>query len=334
MEDVPRPLPSPPVKFMDRLRAFMRAKRLAFRTEETYCRWIRDYIRFHGMQRPERLKSEHIDDWLRHLACDRSVSINTQKTALNAVVFLYRQFLHLDIGTLNFTRANKGRKLPVVFNQDEAMRILSFLKGASWLVASLMYGSGLRVMEAVRLRMQDFDFEQRALTVREAKGNKERRTLLPESLIAPLQAQIEMAMALHRRDCEEGFGAIYRSEASSVGAKDGNMALLYVFPADEPAFCPRMQVMRRHHLREQQVRRAVARAIDKANIRKKGSCHTFRHSFATHLLAAGTDIRTIQELLGHSDVKTTMIYTHVLGKHAHDTLSPLDRLGADHSSSE
>ncbi|MBB5212707.1 integron integrase [Microbulbifer hydrolyticus] len=330
MEDVPRPLPSPPVKFMDRLRAFMRAKRLAFRTEETYCRWIRGYIRFHGMQRPEHLNGEHIDDWLRHLACDRSVSINTQKTALNAVVFLYRQFLRLDIGTLNFTRANKGRKLPVVFSQDEAMRILSFLKGESWLVASLMYGSGLRVMEAVRLRIQDFDFEQQAITVNEAKGNKARRTLLPAALVAPLQAQVEMAMALHRRDCEEGVGAIYRPEANSVSAKHDKTALLYVFPADGPAFCPSMQVMRRHHIREQQVRRAVARAIGKAEIRKAASCHTFRHSFATHLLAAGTDIRTIQELLGHSDVKTTMIYTHVIGEHANDTLSPLDRLAAEH----
>lgn len=333
MEDVPRPLPSPPVKFMDRLRAFMRAKRLAVRTEETYCRWIRDYIRFHGMQRPEALKGEHIDDWLRHLACDRSVSINTQKTALNAVVFLYRQFLKHDIGTLNFTRANKGRRLPVVFNQDEATKVLSLLRGASWLVASLMYGSGLRIMEAVRLRIRDFDFEQRALTVHETKGNKERRTLLPASLVAPLQAQVEMAMALHRRDREEGFGAIYQPDASPVSAKRNNTALLYVFPADEPAFCPRMQVIRRHHIREQQVRRAVARAIGKAGISKAASCHTFRHSFATHLLAAGTDIRNIQEMLGHSDVKTTMIYTHVIGQHTNDTLSPLDRLAVEQSSS-
>ena len=332
MEDVPRPLPSPPAKFMDRLRAFMRAKRLAYRTEDTYCRWIRDYIRFHGMQRPENLNSEHIDEWLRHLACDRSVTINTQKTALNSVVFLYRQFLQRDIGALNFTRANKGRKLPVVFSRDEAARVLSFLRGASWLAASMMYGSGLRVMEAVRLRIQDIDFEQRALMVNEAKGDKARRTLLPESLVAPLQAQIEMAMALHGRDREEGFGAIYSPEVASGKAKPNNTALLYLFPADDLAFCPRMRVMRRHHLREQKVRRAVARAIGKAQINKAASCHTFRHSFATHLLATGTDIRNIQELLGHSDVKTTMIYTHVMGRHTVDTISPLDQVTAQSSS--
>ena len=322
MEDVPRPLPSSPTKFMDRLRAFMRARRLAYRTEETYCRWIRDYIRFHNMQRPERLNSEHIDVWLRHLACDRSVSINTQKTALNAAVFLYRQFLQRDIGTLNFTRANKGRKLPVVFNHEEAMRVLSFLRGASWLAASLMYGSGLRVMEAVRLRIRDIDFEQRSLTVNEAKGNKARRTLLPTSLVAPLQAQVEMAAALHRRDHEEGFGAIY---APINGRQNNDTAWLYLFPAAELAYCPRMQVMRRHHIREQQVRRAVARAIGKANINKAASCHTFRHSFATDLLASGTDIRNIQELLGHGNVRTTMIYTHVIGKHTEGSISPLDR---------
>ncbi|WP_226662462.1 integron integrase [Microbulbifer aggregans] len=324
MEDVPRPLPAQPTRFMDRLRAFMRTKRLAYRTEETYCRWIRDYIRFHNMQRPEKLGAEQIDEWLCHLACNRSVSINTQKTALNALVFLYTQFLRRDIGHLNFTRANKGRKLPVVFSHDEAMRVLSLLRGQCWLAASLMYGSGLRVMEAVRLRIRDLDFDNLALTVNEAKGSKARRVLLPQSLVMPLRAQIDMAVALHRQDLVKGCGSIYVPGAKSSKPAHRNLALLYLFPADEPAFCPYMQVMRRHHMREQQVRRAVARAIEKAGVKKKASCHTFRHSFATNLLAAGSDIRNIQELLGHSNVRTTMIYTHVIGTHTEGVRSPLD----------
>ena len=324
MEDVPHPLPPHPIRFMDRLRAFMRARRLAYRTEETYCRWIRDYIRFHNMERPENLGAEQIDNWLCHLACNRSVSINTQKTALNAVVFLYRQFLRHEIGQLSFTRANKGRKLPVVFSHDEAMRVLSLLTGQSWLAASLMYGAGLRIMEAVRLRIGDLDFGESSLTVNEAKGSKARRVLLPRSLVNPLQNQIDMVLALNRQDRIKGFGSIYMPGVKSSNSTHSSPGLLYLFPADRPAFCPQLQVTRRHHIREQQVRRAVARAIIKADVKKAASCHTFRHSFATQLLAAGTDIRKIQELLGHSNVKTTMIYTHVIGTHTEETHSPLD----------
>ncbi|WOX05048.1 integron integrase [Microbulbifer pacificus] len=326
MEYLPRPIPTPPVRFMDRLRAFMRAKRLAYRTEDSYCHWIRDFIRFHGMQRPEHLGAKQIDQWLSHLVCDRSVSVNTQKIALNAVVFLYRQFLRLDIEPLQFSRAKKGRKLPEVFSHEEATQVLSLMSGPASLAASLMYGSGLRVMEAARLRVRDLDFDRCSLIVRESKGEKWRNTLLPESLLASLKAQVEMATALYRRDLEEGFGTIYVPGRPSVSHREAGIEWLYVFPAQNRALCPITQVVRRHHMREQQIRRAVRRAIKQAGIAKMASCHTFRHSFATNLLVAGTSIRDIQELLGHSDVSTTMIYTHVVGKHKEGTISPLDYL--------
>lgn len=326
MEDIPVPIPVKPERFMDRLRAFMRAQHMAYRTEKTYCGWIRGYIRFHQMRHPKELGAAEVEAWLAYLAGHRSVAVNTQKTALNAVVFLYRQFLGIELGELQFGRANKGRRLPVVFSHREAMAVIERLSGHHKLAVSLMYGSGLRVMEAVRLRVQDVDFEQRCLFVREAKGEKWRRTLLPKSLVEPLRTQIDLALALHRRDLEEGYGEVYLPFAlAKKYPKAGRSAgWQYVFPAPGRSVDPRSGVMRRHHLGEQQVRRAVARAVTDAGIHKKASCHTFRHSFATNLLAAGTDIRNIQELLGHSDVNTTMIYTHVVGVHERGVVSPMD----------
>lgn len=326
MDDIPVPLPHHPHRFMDRLRAFMRSRHLAYKTEKTYCFWIKDFIRFHGMRKPHELSKAEVDDWLSHLANRRSVSINTQKTALNAVVFLYKQFLEIDLGELRFEKTSKGRRLPVVFTHQEAMAVLEQMHGHHKLAASLMYGSGLRVMEAVRLRVQDIDFAQQCLFVRESKGEKTRRTLLPASLLAPLKAQVDLALALHQRDLEEGFGAVYLPFALSKkypkAATSPNWQ--YVFPAPKRSKDPRSDVIRRHHIGEQQVRRAVASALAATGIRKKASCHTFRHSFATNLLGKGTDIRNIQELLGHTDVNTTMIYTHVIGVHERGVVSPLD----------
>lgn len=326
MDDIPIPLPDKPQRFMDRLRAFMRAKHLAYRTEKTYCTWILDFIRFNKRKHPEVMSEPEIDAWLSYLANHRNVSINTQKTALNAVVFLYKQFLNRELGNLQFSRTNKGRHLPTVFTHDEAIRVLSFMSGDHKLAASLMYGSGLRVMEAVRLRVQDVDFAQSCLFVREAKGDKWRRTLLANSLIEPLKAQIDLALAIHKLDVADGYGEVYlpHALAKKYPKAARSPTWQYVFPAPNRAVDPRSDVIRRHHIGEQQVRRSVARALEATNIRKKASCHTFRHSFATNLLRAGTDIRNIQELMGHNDVSTTMIYTHVVGVHERGATSPLD----------
>ena len=326
MDDIPIPLPDKPQRFMDQLRVFMRAKRLAYRTEKTYCTWILDFIRFHERKHPKNMGPQEVDAWLSHLASKRNVAINTQKTALNAIVFLYKQFLKQELGEIQFINANRGRQLPTVFTHDEAMRVLSFMSGDHRLAASLMYGAGLRVMEAVRLRVQDVDFTNEGLFIREAKGDKCRRTLLPKTLIEPLKAQIDLALAIHKRDLTDGFGEVYLpyALAKKYPKASKSAAWQYVFPAPNRAVDPRSDMIRRHHIGEQQVRRSVARALEQTNIRKKASCHTFRHSFATNLLRAGTDIRNIQELLGHNDVSTTMIYTHVVGIHERGVQSPLD----------
>lgn len=328
MDDIPLPLPTKPIRFMDRLRAFMRAKHLAYRTEKTYCGWILDFIRFHKRKHPETMGVAEVDEWLSYLSNNRNVSINTQKTALNAVVFLYKQFLNKDLGQVDFTRTNKGRRLPTVFTHDEAMRVLLLMVGTHKLVASLMYGAGLRVMEAVRLRVQDIDFSQECIFVREAKGEKWRRTLLPKSLIHSLKAQVNLALLIHQQDLSDGFGEVYLpfALAKKYPKASRSPAWQYVFPASHRAKDPRSDVIRRHHIGEQQVRRSIAKALAASGIHKKASCHTFRHSFATNLLRTGTDIRNTQELMGHTDVSTTMIYTHVVGIHERGVSSPLDCL--------
>ncbi|KEF30466.1 Integron integrase [Marinobacter nitratireducens] len=326
MDDIPTPLPAVPIRFMDRFRAFIRARQLAYRTEKTYCLWVRDFIRFHGARHPETMGAEEVNAWLSHLANNRNVSVNTQKTALNAVVFMYHQFLGRELGKLQFTNTTQARRLPTVFSHDEAMAVLSNMQGTHKLLASLMYGSGLRVMEATRLRVQDVDFSEQCLFVRETKGDKWRRSLLPTSVTEGLRHQVELALALHRQDLDDGFGEVYLPNALSKKYPNAarSPAWQYVFPAHRLSVDPRSGVRRRHHIGEQQVRRSVNAAIRAAGIRKKASCHTFRHSFATNLLKSGTDIRSIQELLGHNDISTTQIYTHVIGSHQRGISSPLD----------
>ena len=328
MEDIPKPLPAKPVRFIDQFRAFIRSKQLAYKTEQTYCRWVSRFIRFHKMKHPREMGSDEVDAFLSHLVLDGNAVVNTQKTALNALVFMYKQFLKHDLGTLNFIPSNRPKTIPAVFSHKEAMSVISKLDGIYHLMAGLMYGSGLRVMEAVRLRVQDVDFNNACLIIRESKGKKWRRTLLPQSLIHDLQLQIDFALSLHKKDINEGFGEVYMPGALfnkfPSGAKQP--AWQYVFPADHRSLDPRSGVLRRHHIGERQVQRQVKNAIESSHIFKKCGCHTFRHSFATNLLRAGTDIRAIQEMMGHANISTTQIYTHVVGIQERGVVSPVDQL--------
>ncbi|NHN39834.1 integron integrase [Pseudomaricurvus alcaniphilus] len=326
MDDIPGPLPLQPVKFMDKFRAFIRSRQLAYRTEKTYCNWVKDFIRFHKMARPESMGAAEVDQYLSYLALQRSASINTQKTALNALAFLYRQYLSRDLGELNYSPSSRPRTLPVVFSHTEAMTIIEKLSGVHKLCVSLMYGSGLRVMEAVRLRIQDIDLANDCIIARETKGRKWRRTLLPSSLIDALKLQIEYALLLHKRDLADGFGAVYLPDALArkYPSAPTEPGWQYLFPAAHLAMDPRANIKRRHHIGEQQVQRAVKMALRSSGIFKKAGCHTFRHSFATNLLRAGADIRNIQEMMGHNDLTTTQIYTHVVGIQERGLTSPLD----------
>lgn len=326
MEEIRSPLPAKPIRFMDHIRTTIRAKQLAFKTEKTYCFWIADFIRFHEMRHPSTMHSLEVDQYLSHLAVHRLCSANTQRTALNALIFMYKQYLNIDLGDLQFVPSSRPKTLPTVFCHKEAMSTLGHLRGIHRLLASLMYGSGLRVMEAVRLRVQDVDFGNTCIIARDTKGKKWRRTLLPEILIPDLKRQIELSLLIHKQDLADGFGKVYLPDA--LEKKYPNTAAdqiwQYIFPSSRLSVDPRSNIKRRHHIHENQVQRAVKTAIKSARIRKKAGCHTFRHSFATNLLRTGVDIRNIQELLGHTSLETTQIYTHVVGIQERGVISPID----------
>ena len=302
------------------------------RTERAYTSWIRRFVRYHGMRHPEQLGDAEILDFLSHLAVAGRVARSTQSQALSALLLLYRDVLEKPVGALRTqVRSRTPGRLPVVLSRDEVRRVLERLDGHAWLAGTLLYGAGLRLAECLSLRVKDIDFERREVTVRRGKGAKDRVTMLPRSVAAPLARHLEGVKSLHVRDLAAGAGRVVLPGAlvrkSPGWAED--FAWQWVFPASRRYRDSETGEERRHHLHETAVQRAFRRAVREAGVNKRASCHTLRHSFATHLLEDGYDIRTVQELLGHSDVSTTMIYTHVLNRGALGVRSPLVRLDRD-----
>jgi integron integrase len=317
-----------PPKLLDQVRDKLRVKHYAIRTEQSYVDWIKRYIYFHGKTHPKDLGAQDVEAFLTHLAVAGKVSASTQNQAKSALLFLYRVVLEIKLPWLdNVTQAKAPKKLPVVLTVREVQAVLSRLSGSHLLIASLLYGGGMRLMEAIRLRVKDVEFARHEIIVREGKGFKDRVTMLPESIAATLRAHLVKVKALHEEDLAAGLGEVYLPFAldkkyPNAGREWGWQ---YIFPSKNVSVDPRSDKTRRHHLDEKGVQRAMKQAVRDAGLVKPATPHTLRHSFATHLLQAGYDIRTVQELLGHSDVSTTMIYTHVLNKGGRGVVSPLDR---------
>ena len=316
-----------PRKLLDQVRDAIRTKHYSIRTEEAYVNWIRRYILFHDKRHPKDMGSAEITAFLTYLAVEQNVAASTQNQALSALLFLYRHVLEKElVGSIDAVRAKKPKRLPTVLTKPEVFRVIGFLSGTHQLMAKLLYGSGLRLLECVRLRVKDVDFAQRQIIVRDGKGHKDRVTMLPDSLISPLEGFLRHVKMIHDEDLALGYGSVYLPYALERKYPNAHKEWMwqYVFPASKRSRDPRSGVIRRHHVHESGLQKAVRQAAQQAGIPKRVTCHTFRHSFATHLLEAGYDIRTVQELLGHKDVKTTMIYTHVLNRGGLAVRSPLD----------
>lgn len=318
-------MPSP---FIESVRRELRLRGYSIRTEKTYLTWIRRFIYFIDKRHPSDVGAAEVRAFLSWLANERNVAVNTQRIALNALVFLYHKIFEQELGELGFTLASKQRHLPTVLSPGEVQRILDQLRGRNKLAIQLMYGSGLRVSECLRLRVMDIDLDRFALNIHDGKGKKDRQTLLSSLLKEPLQHAIRHAVQVQKLDNQQGIGC---SLPHALGRKYPNAfrtpGWAYIFPSSGLCKHPVSGLQCRHHLHQSAIRKALHSAVSAAGITyKRVTCHTFRHSFATHMLAGGTDIRTVQELLGHNDVATTQIYTHVLGQHYAGSQSPLDRL--------
>ena len=323
-------VPNPKLKLLEQVREVMRLRHYSIRTEQCYCDWIRRYIKFHRMQSRAELSEGggKVESFLSDLAVNGNVSASTQNQAFNALLFLYREILKQPFDNVQAVRASRPARVPVVLTVEEARQVITAMTGVPQLVVKLLYGSGLRLLEALRLRIQDVDFGMRQVTVRDGKGAKDRFTVLAEGLIAPLKEHLERVKLRHQQDLAQGGGGVYLPWAIERkyprAAKEWSWQ--YVFPARDLSRDPRSGRIQRHHVDETTIQKAIKAAVGRVGLTKRASSHTFRHSFATHALQRGADIRTIQELLGHNDVSTTMIYTHVLRTGGSGMKSPLDCL--------
>ena len=320
MDDKPR--------LLEQVREQIRLRHYSIRTESVYIEWVKRFIRFHKYRHPMQMGAAEVEAFLSDLAVRRDVSASTQNQALSAILFMYKKVLLIELPWLDgVIRARRPQRLPVVLTQDEVRQVLAQLDGTLWLVASLLYGSGMRLMEVLRLRVKDVEFARFEILIRDGKGQKDRITMLPKKLASPLQLHLQRVQTLHQQDLLEGFGRAnlpnalarkYPNAASEWGWQ-------FVFPSANRSADPRSGGIFRHHVHEKTVQRAVRNAVRRVGLSKPATPHTFRHSFATHLLEGGQDIRTVQELLGHADLKTTQIYTHVLNRGGLGVISPLDR---------
>jgi integron integrase len=320
---------TPPPRLMDQLRECLRVRHYSLRTEDAYVDWARRFILFHGKRHPREMGAAEVQAFLSHLAVERHVSPSTQNQAKAALLFLYRNLLEVDLPWLSeVVQAKRPPRLPVVLTPGEVRALFDQMEGGMALLAQVLYGTGMRLMEGLRLRVKDVEFERHEIVVRDGKGGKDRVTMLPDRLVDPLRAHLGRVRALHARDLDEGFGEVGLPDA--LGLKSPQAARAWgwqwVFPSAQRSADPRSGLVRRHHLHAESVQKAVRLAARTAELVKPVTPHVLRHSFATHLLAAGHDIRTVQELLGHKDVATTMIYTHVLNRGGRGVASPLDGL--------
>ncbi len=325
----PQPDSTNKPKLLTQVQEAIRTRHYSLRTEEAYLNWIKRFILFHNKRHPTEMAEQEINQYLTYLAVKGRVAASTQNQALCAILFLYKEVLKKEIGYLeDITWAKKPKRLPVVFTQTEVKAVIRQLEGVKWIMANLLYGSGLRLMECLRLRVKDIDFEYKQLTIRDAKGNQDRVTMLPDIVVEKLKKHLKGVKKQQEQDLKAGFGTVYLPHALERKYKNANQewGWQYVFPASQLSIDPLSGIKRRHHLDETVLQKAVKEAIRKAGITKHASCHTLRHSFATHLLQDGHDIRTVQELLGHKDVKTTMIYTHVMKQGGMGVKSPADKL--------
>jgi len=312
--------------FLEEVHTAIRLRHYSIRTEKCYVDWVKRYILFHSKRHPAEMGDEEVRQYLTHLAINRNVSPSTQNQALNALNFLYKVVLNKPLGkSIGFTYAKKKQKLPVVLTKEEVRTLLRELDGHYWLAACLMYGSGLRLMECMRLRVMHLEFDRHAIRVIDGKGGKDRVVTLADDIVQPLKSHLVQVRSVHEKDLNDGFGEVYLPHALARKYPNApkEWAWQYVFPASKRSVDPRSGVIRRHHFDEQSMQRAIKQAVRDAGIEKPATCHSLRHSFATHLLESGADIRTVQEQLGHKDVSTTQIYTHVINRGGNAVVSPL-----------